>query len=398
FLAELTLEQEGSQQAYFLPLALLWSEAIGGMPAQYAMARVRRGSELGLATDGYSVPEFIQALLENFRAETKLPVRTTAGKASIQFRAEPRLHDVPWPHDPEILWFHGEQSNSSLMIGDDAALKLVRHVVAGIHPGAEMSRHLGRAGYGNIAALLGELLRVDADGTPHTLALLHCRINNQGDAWSWTQEYLKRMLENAAFTDVSDESRAEHEEELHGYRSMAATIGRRLAQMHAVLAQPSEQEAFEPIQARRRDAQAWARSVRAMLERAIKAATGMRAQLPESAQSQLHELERAKKSLSGQIDKAAQALTDNVLTRIHGDLHLGQVLIALGDADCVYFNWRPVRPLEERRTKTSAWRDVAGMIRSFDYASAAFAMAEASALVSPATSTGEAQEPRASGQ
>src|SRR5690606_5416826 len=265
FLAELTLEQEGSQQAYFLPLALLWSEAIGGMPAQYAMARVRRGSELGLATDGYSVPEFIQALLENFRAETKLPVRTTAGKASIQFRAELRLHDVPWPPDPEMLWFHGEQSNSSLMIGDDAALKLVRHVVAGIHPEAEMSRHLGRAGYGNIAALLGELLRVDAGGTPHTLALLHCRINNQGDAWTWTQDYLKRMMEEASFIENPDESLMESQETLRGYQTMAATLGRRLAQMHAVLAQPCGDPAFAPEQARRRDARAWAGSVNAMM-------------------------------------------------------------------------------------------------------------------------------------
>ncbi len=378
FLAELTLDDDAGPQTYFLPLALLWGESIGGMPAQYAMARVRRGSELGLATDGYSVPEFIQALLDNFRAGTTLPLRSAAGKASIQFCAEPGLHDLAWPEHPEWQWFHGEQTNSSLMIGDEAVLKLVRRVVAGIHPEAEMTRHLGRSGYGNIAALLGELLRRDADGTPHTLALLHGRVNNQGDAWAWTQEYLKRMLEHSAFLDNPTDTREDDEEELRGYCSMAATIGRRLAQMHAVLAQPCEDEAFKIKAAKRQDAQAWAASIKAMLERALKAATALRGQLPQAMQLSLHELDRNRKPLWRHIERTAQALTGTALTRIHGDLHLGQVLIAQSDVYFIDFEGEPVRPLEARRAKTSPWRDVAGMIRSFEYASAAFSMADAS--------------------
>ncbi|MDS1141564.1 maltose alpha-D-glucosyltransferase [Pusillimonas sp. SM2304] len=391
FLAEVQVDQEDGPASYFLPLALLWSEAVGGMPAQYAMARVRRGSELGLATDGYSVPEFILALLDNFKSQTRIPLGTGAGKARLEFHADPRLHEVAWPQEPELLWFHGEQTNSSVMFGDQAMLKLVRRVVPGVHPEAEMVRHLSRANYGNIAALLGELIRVDAKGNPHTLALLHCRVNNQGDAWTWTLDYLKRTFEEIAFIENLDESREEYQEALRGYQTMAVTLGRRLAQMHAVLARPSDDPAFAPEIARRRDAQAWARSIRTMLGNALKAAGAMRKQLDEPSQSHLAALEKSAKPLGKLIDQAASVLEGTMLTRIHGDLHLGQVLIAQSDVYLIDFEGEPARPLSERRAKASVWRDVAGLIRSFDYACAAF-MAQAA---SAATADGEEEEAHA---
>src|SRR5690606_4083568 len=126
-------------------------------------------------------------------------------------------------------WFHGEQTNSSMLLGDLAVLKLVRNPPPGVHPEAEMTRRLTRAGYSNSAALLGELVRLDADGTSHTLAVLHRHVANQGDAWAWTQDYLTRTLDDAALTG---ESAADYEEELRGYTAIASSIGRRLAELH----------------------------------------------------------------------------------------------------------------------------------------------------------------------
>ncbi len=369
FLAEFQVELDSGASNYFLPLALLWSETVAPMSQQYALARVRRGSELGLVTDAFSVPDFALAVLDNMSEHREIPYETSRGRFTLYFQGEPGLRDVEWPADMDIQWFHGEQSNSSLSLSDKAILKLVRHVVAGVHPEAEMTRYLTLRGYANSAALLGELVRVDAEGTPHTLALLHARVANQGDAWSWTQDYLKRTLENAALTG---ESQADYEEELHGYATVAGAIGRRLAQLHAVFAQPSDDPAFMPEPARANDAKAWAKDIRSMFSKALKSCAAAQDSLSEPANSQLSELQENSDALLAEVDRRAQLSVDSLRTRIHGDFHLGQVLIAQNDVYLIDFEGEPVRPLSERRSKTSPWRDVAGLMRSFDYATAAF--------------------------
>lgn len=383
YLAEIEVDVEGGSACYFLPMALLWSETVTGMPAQFGVARVRRTSELGLATDAFAVPQFARAVLDNLAANREISVETPAGRSVLQFRGEPGLADIEWPDDLKIDWFLGEQSNSSMMLGDVAVLKLVRHTVAGMHPEAEMTRQLTRAGYQNSAALLGELARVEPDGTPRTLALLHARINNQGDAWTWTQEYLKRTLENAALTG---ESRDDFDEELSSYTTVAAAIGKRLAQLHAILAQPSDDEAFRPAAADKRDAQGWGKDIRAMFGKALTALASRKGSLSEQNAAYLQELQAGRKALLGEIDRRVSALAGTLLTRIHGDFHLGQVLIAQSDVFLIDFEGEPVRSLSERRSKSCPWRDVAGLIRSFDYASAAF-------RVSDATSTPVSDDP-----
>ena len=377
FMAEFDVELAEGPASYFLPLALLWNEPVAVMPQQYALARVRRGAELGLATDAFSVPEFALALLENMQSQRKVPFETSHGRFMMYFQGEPGLGNMEWPADMAIDWFQGEQSNSSLTLGDAAILKLVRHVVPGVHPEAEMTRYLTLAGYANSAALLGEVLRVDSDGTPHTLALLHARVANQGDAWAWTQDYLKRTLENAALTG---ESQADYAEELSGYATVAAAIGRRLAQLHRVLAQPGDDPAFMPETADVNDAKAWAKDIRSMLSKALEVCVAGKSALSEQAAAYLEELQADHDALLVQIDQRAQALVGTVRTRIHGDFHLGQVLIAQNDVYLIDFEGEPERALSARRSKASPLRDVAGLLRSFDYATAAFQAVEHTVL------------------
>lgn len=378
FMAEFEVEFADGAARYFLPLALLWGESISGPPQQYALARVRRGSELGLVTDAFSVPDFALTLLRNLRANCEIQVETSDGHCTLRFLGESGLTKLQWPPDLTVDWFHGEQSNSSMTLGDIAILKLVRHVVPGIHPEAEMTRHLTRVGYANSAALLGELIRVSPDGTPHTLALLHAQIANQGDAWAWTQDYLKRTLEN---TGLTEEGQPDYEEELNGYAAVAAAIGKRLALLHATLAQPTEDPAFVPEMASVADAKRWAKDIRAMLGRAMTAALAGKTHLSGQARTQIDEIMGARKALSTEIDKQALALVNTLRTRIHGDFHLGQVLIAQNDVYLIDFEGEPARSLGERRGKASAWRDVAGLLRSFEYAAAAFAKMEQAAEV-----------------
>jgi maltose alpha-D-glucosyltransferase/alpha-amylase len=76
------------------------------------------------------------------------------------------------------------------------------------------------------------------------------------------------------------------------------------------------------------------------------------------------------------VDRLAEAGRGTLLTRIHGDFHFGQVLVAHGDAYIIDFEGEPVRELEERRAKTSPLRDVAGLLRSLDYAAVSASMSE----------------------
>ncbi len=395
FLAEFDVDMGSGPSTYFLPLVLVWSESVSGMAQQYAMARVRRGSELGLATDAFAVPDFALAILDNLQNNREIPIETSKRRSMLRFQGEPALADVEWPAEMTVDWFHGEQSNSSMSLGNTAILKLVRHAAPGVNPEAEMTRQLTRCGYMNSAALLGELVRIEADGTPHTLALLHARVANQGDAWAWTQDYLKRTLESATLTG---ETRADYEEELRGYVTVAAAIGRRLAQLHEVMAQPSDDPAFAPEVASNADAKAWAKDVRAMFTNALKAMSDTESTLAEPARRMLDELRDNQQLLLGEVDRRAKLAVGSLRTRIHGDFHLGQVLIAQNDVYLIDFEGEPVRPLSERRGKTSPWRDVAGLLRSFDYATAAFIASERTVSDTTARTPDDVQEDIVEGQ
>lgn len=228
-----------------------------------------------------------------------------------------------------------------------------------------MTRYLTRAGYANSPELLGELARLQSDGTPYTLALVHARIANQGDAWNWTTDHLRRTLENAALTE---ESKSDYEQDLAGYTAVAEAIGIRLAQLHAVLSGQSDNPAFAPERATPADVRRWGKSIRAMVQSAVSAAWENRERLSSIGHAQASFLRGRRTALLSAIEAMCADLDGHLRCRIHGDFHLGQVLIAQNDVFLVDFEGEPDRSLEERRAKASPWRDVAGLIRSIDYA------------------------------
>ncbi|WP_397473662.1 maltose alpha-D-glucosyltransferase [Pusillimonas sp.] len=372
-LAELAVQDDNSTHTYFLPMAVLWDEPITPLQQHHGIARVRRTAETGLLVDAMSVPAYALAMLDRFKAGARLPLPGDRADV-LEFRPEPGLDSLPGFEPEDIDWFQGEQSNSSLWLGDSAVLKLLRHVQPGEHPEVEMTRYLTRAGYANSASLLGELRRIDADGRPYTLALLHARIPNQGDAWSWTNDYLGRTLENATLTA---ESHGDYLEDLAGYMAMAGIIGQRLAQLHGVLAGAGgDDRAFAPESAAAVDARRWIKDIRSMMQASISAAWNNRNQLTSAGLAQAGELREARTGLLRWIDSGAARVVGHMRCRIHGDLHLGQVLIAQNDVHFVDFEGEPDRPPEARRAKASPWRDVAGLLRSIDYAAQGFAQAD----------------------
>jgi maltose alpha-D-glucosyltransferase / alpha-amylase len=229
-----------------------------------------------------------------------------------------------------------------------------------------MGRHLTEQEFAHTPALLGEVVRIDPSGVRHALGIAQAFVRNQGDAWTWTLDLLLRGLsditsgDEAAATDAANHT---------DYSKFAGLLGCRLGEMHVILARPSTNPAFSPITAGDDDAQAFTDRVQAQVTdayRAIDATT----QWEPAADQDLKTMLGAREALFDRLPALAEAVQGSILTRIHGDLHLGQVLVVNGDVTIIDFEGEPARPVEARRAKDHPLRDVAGVIRSFAYAAA----------------------------
>ena len=364
-LAEIETVTQGGTARWLLPLAIVWEERpTGPLPAQLALARVRRGRARGtadrwvLAARGAPV-----AAMAGLAAGTT--ITTQAGE--IRFEPTSRMADTIVPPDAEMKWLSVEQSNSSMIVGDVAMLKLFRRVTTGPHPEAEMGRYLTEQGFANIAPLLGEIVRVDPDGERHALAIAQGFIRNQGDAWTWTLDLLMRGLSD--LTAGTEEAQATSTEQHEDYDTIATLLGRRLGEMHAILARDTNDPSFTPETAGADTAEQWAAQAEQQLTAAF-AALDSQKEWDDAAAPDLAAVNSVRERLVETVQELARSGPGSTLTRIHGDLHLGQVLVANGDVYIIDFEGEPAKPMALRREKNHRLRDVAGMIRSFDYAAA----------------------------
>ena len=362
FFAEVNVNVGERSERYALPASIVWeNDNLTPLAQQLSLARVRRGPRLGTLTDAFALDRFALAVLAAIRAKVQLP----CAAGVIHFLDEGNS-DVGTAR-PEIHWLTAEQSNSSLILGQSSVLKLVRRLTPGVHPETEMTRYLSRAGYENTATLQGEVVRIDQQGVPYTLMILQRYVANQGDAWSWTIDFLRRTVGDAL---LIGEDTSGFDQELLGYVPLARAIGTRLGELHATLARPTEDAAFAPIAVGAEAVQNFADFAREAFAKAMPLIEANR-QWGTPAEADAAQLVlRHRDAMLGVISGLAEAGEGSLLTRIHGDLHLGQILVAQSDAYLIDFEGEPVRPLEERRAKSSPMRDVAGILRSFDYAAA----------------------------
>jgi maltose alpha-D-glucosyltransferase/alpha-amylase len=235
-----------------------------------------------------------------------------------------------------------------------------------VNPEVEIGRYLTDvAHFPNCVPLAGVMEHVDAEGAVTTLAVLQAYVRNQGDAWSYTLDYLARFLDaNRAVSELPPD--------VHGaYVALVQTLGLRTAEMHAAFARRSGEPAFDPEPAHPADYAEWRRSLH---EDALATfdLLGRRVdQLPAAVADDARELLAGRDRVLARIDALPLPETPVLRTRHHGDYHLGQVLLSKNDFIITDFEGEPARSLEERRRKHTPLRDVAGMVRSFSYAAAA---------------------------
>ncbi|MBB5942858.1 maltose alpha-D-glucosyltransferase [Xanthomonas sp. 3307] len=369
---------DGAYEHYILPLGIVWErEQPSVLAEQLALARVRHGREVGYLTDAFALKPFTLSMLAALRDRAELRVDGEAGNASgaerIRFCPTPALQRVDIPNDPEIRWLSAEQSNSSLIVGDAAVFKLLRRVSAGINPEIEIGERLTALGYANAAPLLGHVARVETDGSETTLALLQGFVRNQGDAWRWTLDHLSRSAEE--YDAAQDD--AARLEIVASYDAFAAIVGRRLAELHALLAQPTDAPAFVPqpvdAAAAQQVVDGVVHEVQAMWDTLL---AHREANDDPAEHAAVDSLLAERARLDAWLQQAPSLLSGALLTRVHGDFHLGQILVAFDDVVLIDFEGEPAKSLDERRAKASPLHDVAGFLRSLDYASEVSARGE----------------------
>jgi maltose alpha-D-glucosyltransferase/alpha-amylase len=154
--------------------------------------------------------------------------------------------------------------------------------------------------------------------------------------------------------------------------AIVATIGKRLGELHAVLSRETSDPAFTPEVADASDAANWARKAEERIETAFEAMCKLQTWERDQDRDRAQTLLNQSKDVVSAIRKLAESGVGTLMTRIHGDFHLGQVLVAGGDAYIIDFEGEPGTSIAERRAKTSPLRDVAGLLRSIDYVGATF--------------------------
>ena len=362
-LSEIEVTRGTGSERYQLPLGYIDEEAPGSaLPHQLAMARVRRGRQVGQLTDAFSLDAFLLDLLQALREGR----RYASSEGELTFIASEALAGLDLGATPEVAQVAAEQSNSSAIIGGVLVLKLIRRLSAGIHPELEMNRELGARGFTHIAPVLGEVKRVGSDGVPYTLLIAQRYLDNQGDAWSWTQNSLERAIRDELSGSLDKtQSLGDTLAQLSAFSRL---LGQRLGEMHRLLALDSDDADFAPLLSSEDDAEAWAQDIGAQLERALDILVEQRGTLAADQRAALEPLLQRRAALLEEVARLARQAVGGLRIRVHGDLHLGQVLVVQGDAYLIDFEGEPARPLAERRAKHSPYKDVAGVLRSIDYA------------------------------
>ena len=320
----------GSHELYQLPFVLLAADQVDGRPVVSA-------TEDWTAVDAVADPELVRELLRQIDNE-----QTLEGEGG-SFRFQRVELTGTLPLDAAVRPIGVEQSNSSIVFGDETVVKVFRRLEPGINPELEVLQFLTRREFPNIAPLQG-WYEYDGRSFSATLGVAQRFFSDAVGGWELALDQI--VTDPAAFLL-----------ELGG-------LGAVTAEMHNCLASDASDAAFSPEEPSAESMSLLTATIDEDIERVF-------VRLPDD--ERVAAIAGRGQDVREQIAMRAQTGVGGRAIRTHGDYHLGQTLHRAGGNGWVIidFEGEPARPLFERRQKRSPLRDVAGMLRSLAYAASA---------------------------
>ena len=376
--------RDAEPETYVLPVATddgLDATAGVPIPDEAAISRLVSAEGSARLLDGGQVPGVFESLLGIVAGRRHL--HGNDGELIGHAVRGLRGHSGPRPEAMTAAPVGVEQSNTSAMFSDRLVLKLYRTLESGPNPDVEVIRFLVDHGYGHVPPVLGSVDVRRPGASTATLAMLQAYVPNEGDLWTSMTASAGRYLQTsvASGTDaipIDQRSLLELSREapsaavgadMEATFATARIAGLRLGEMHATLASADLSDAdFAPEPMTQLYVRGMFQSIRRGL---IETTNRLARQMPALAPPDQVAAERlldGTKSLERMLDKLREARCDGDRIRIHGDLHLGQLLDTGHDVAIIDFEGEPSRALSERRLKRPALTDVAGLVRSFSYA------------------------------
>jgi len=362
------VELDGTEPraGYFLPLALAWEERdderVRNLTTS-AVAKIRQQASVGVMGDAFADEVFCRAMVAAMAAGREIAM--SSGK--LQFRRTAAFAEIAGADFATLPVERprGSSSNTVVNMRERLMLKGYRRLRVGLNPELEMGLYLTEvAHFANCAPLAGVLEYVGNDGQTRLLAMLQAYVANQGDGWTYSLEYLRRHLEQYRTTPAGDAVPLNAHE---AYLNLIRVLAQRTAELHQALARPTQDSAFSAVPLARADVDAYRQRALDEARGALDLLAANLEALPAGDRERANAMLAQREALVARIEACAAANPAGKKIRIHGDYHLGQVLVTRNDFVIIDFEGEPGHSLEQRRAKHSALRDVAGMLRSFSY-------------------------------
>ena len=352
--------ERNDELRYLLPMWIDWVRFDRERYNPQAFAAVRQGAREGTVLDAATSPIFLALLLRNLRQS----LTVEEDGLRLEFRPTSKFPDRPISESEQVRIIETDRCSSKAVVNNDYFIKIHRELEAGVHPEIDVGHFLTETvGFANVPPLLGSVEFIQ-DDERRTIGSVHGFIENQGDGWTVTLAYLDRYIDDQrVFTAQGDERQNEERSPYLRYMTQA---GRRVGELHAALASRNDIADFAPEPTTADSLDHWIDRLRAQANRVLARLSERRDHFKDPERGLIDQVLARRGELSERLSHLIPHHVGGCDIRLHGDFHLGQILIVKDDIFIIDFDGDEEQPLAERRRKAPPAKDIAGFLRSID--------------------------------